>query len=114
MTQINITVFPNAEAWLKENLEYMATDNIAAVYPTNVDADKIEATYFDEEEGLEKSVGKERHVEMLAELVRLISEEKLFVGGIKNPMDLTDTGNWDVEVADAYFQLLYHGEVIYG
>jgi hypothetical protein len=51
---------------------------------------------------------------MLQELVNLIANKKLFVGCIQNPMDLTDVSNWDAEVVDAYFQLLYHGEVIYG
>lgn len=116
MTQIKAVIFENAEEWLKEQLSggYIATDRIAAVYPVKGVDENFGVTYYDSEEGVEKYVPFEKHVEALVKLVDLVSNKKLFVGGITNPIDLTDTGNWDVEVSDAFFQLCFHGEVIYG
>jgi len=114
-TEIRTTIFSNAEEWLKAELpEYINTDGVAAVYPiSDFDAD-FGRTYRDDEIGEEKYCDFKRHVEALKLLVQLIAAKQLFVGGIKNPADLTDTGNWDVEVSDAYFQLVYHGVVQYG
>lgn len=114
MTQIVAPIFTDAEAWLKENLSDMFVDTVSAVYPQSGFNEEMGRTYWDEEEGLVKSVTFEEHVKGLEKLVQLISEKKLFVGGVTNPIDLTDPCNWDVEVVDAYFQILYHGEVIYG
>lgn len=114
MTQITAPIFSDAEAFLKDLLPDMYTDNIAAVYPDGKLTEDFGRSYFDEEEEESKFVTFEGHVEALKELVRLVSEKKLFVGGIKNPTDLAEDVNWDAEVVDAYFQLCYHGEVIYG
>jgi hypothetical protein len=116
MTQITATIFPNAEEWLKENLRDFAVDGIAAVYPYptykfNADFGR---TYFDEEEDKLKYATLNDHVAALKLLCELVDQKKLFVGGVTNAQELTDGCNWDVEVVDAYFQLIYHGEVIYG
>jgi hypothetical protein len=114
MTQISAVIIPNAEGFIKENLADFAVDGISAVYPHSKLTDQFGRTYFDEEEGKAKFVNFESHVTSLEKLVELISDKKLFVGGITNPVDLADPCNWDAEVVDAYFQILYHGEVIYG
>ena len=115
MTQIVVPIFENAEEWLKENLQYIHCDGISAVYPAKWKFDEnFGRKYYDEEENKTKYADFQRHVWALEELTRLIANKKLFVGGITNPIELTDTSNWDVEVGDAYFQLCYHDEVIYG
>lgn len=111
---IKSIVFADPVAWLKENLGYFEADSVSPVYPVAGVTDDLVARYYDEEEDAEKCVDAEGHVAALAELVRLIDGQELFVGGLTSGMDLLDAGNWDIEVVDAYFQLCYHGEVIYG
>jgi hypothetical protein len=115
MTVIVAPIFEDAEAWLKDALPDMYVDGISPVYRTKLDKETFTGIYADEEEdGVRKEITLEHHVEGLKKLVELVANKKLFVGGVRNPMDLVDMCNWDVEVVDAYFQLLYHGEVIYG
>lgn len=114
MTAITATIIPDAEAFLTENLKDFAVDGISAVYPYTSFTPQLGRGYYDEEECNSKFVTFKEHVKGLQKLVSLISEKKLFVGGIENPVDLVDPCNWDAEVVDAYFQLLYHGEIIYG
>lgn len=115
MTQIIAPIFTDAEAWLKDALPDMYVDGISSVYRTKLDKETFTGIYADEEEdGVRKEITLEAHVKGLEKLVQLVSEKKLFVGGVRNPIELTDMCNWDAEVVDAYFQLLYHGEVIYG
>lgn len=114
MTTINAPIFTDAEAWIKENRPDMFVDGLAAVYPTTKFGPDGFTAYYDEEEDRTELKTLADHVEALQKLVNLVSEGKLWVGGIKNPFELADPCNWDVEVVDAYFQLLFHGEVIYG
>lgn len=114
MTQIIAPIFEDAEAWIKENRPDMYVDGVAVVYPVSKFRPDSVTSYRDEEENSQKALTMADHVRGLKQLVDLISNKKLFVGGITNPMDLTDGCNWDVEVVDAYYQLVYHGEVIYG
>jgi hypothetical protein len=116
MTTISTPIFENAEEWLETQITggYIATDDIAAVYPSGKYDEDFGCFFIDNEEGTAKYCDFERHVKALELLVKLVATKQLFVGGITNPVDLTDTGNWDVEVSDAFFQLVYHGEVIYG
>lgn len=116
MTQIISVVFEDAEAWILENLKNMEVDNVAAVYrsgPINL-LYGGHTKYTDKEEDSCKDATLEDHVHALKKLCSLIAEKKLFVGGITCPTELTEMENWDVEVTDAYFQLIFHGEVIYG
>jgi len=49
--------------------------------------------------------------------LRLLVEQigvTLFVGGLKSTVQLLDLGNWDAEVVDAFYQLVYRKEIIYG
>lgn len=55
----------------------------------------------------------EDQVKALRTLVKLVVGQALFVGGLKGG-EIADAGNWDVEVWDAFFQLCFHGKVIYG
>ena len=114
MTQIKSNIFPDVEAFLKENLRDFFVDNVAAVYPVSDLTDDLVATYEDEEENETKTVDSAGHVAGLRKLCELVDKQELFVGGVRAAIDLVDPCNWDVEVVDAYFQLLYHGEVIYG
>lgn len=124
MTAIQLTVFDNAEKWIKENLYYMSSDNVCAVRPvnavSNVDKDNPVLTnkhfpiqYEDIEEGTRKTCSLDDHVKALQLLCQDIGRS-LFVGGIKSPFELQDPGNWDIEVVDAYWQLVYYGKVLYG
>ena len=114
MTQISTVIIEDAEAFIKENYDYMCTDRIAAVYPcSKFNPDGI-TKYYDEEEDVTKDCTMADHVRALVKLVDLVSNKQIFVGGVTNPMDLLDLGNWDTEVVDAYYQLIYHDEVIYG
>jgi hypothetical protein len=113
MTTINATIIPDAEAWLKENIKDMSSDSVSAVYVTGINTD-FSITLFDEEEGQKKSFTLEQQVVALQKLADEIAGKRLFVGCLKSPTQLADPCNWDVEVADAFFQLVYHGEVIYG
>jgi hypothetical protein len=107
-------VFPNPIEWLRKELPDMLVDNISVVYPVesiNVDG----ATRFrDDEEDASKYLDMSHYVRALRQLVELVDGKKLFVGGVTGSADLVDAGNWDVEVVDAFYQLAYHGEVIYG
>lgn len=114
MTAITLTIFPDAEKWLRENLEqYIATDRVACVVLTGeLDLDGL-TRYTDTETDLDYDRDLAAHVRALQLLCEQVGRT-LFVGGVKSPYDLTDPGNWDVEVADAYFQLVALGEVVYG
>lgn len=112
-TTVILTIFEDAEAWLIENAQYIATDRVACVHPTSEFKPAGLTTYRDEEEEKTYDCDMAAHVKAL----QLLSESvgrTLYVGGIKNPFDLQDPGNWDIEVADAYFQLVALGEVVYG
>ena len=114
MTAIKATIFQDVEGWLQENLKDFEVDGVSAVYPYSGFTKEWSRTYFDEEENVAKVCSFEEHVKALRLLCELIDGEKLFVGMVNSAQELTDPCNWDVEVVDAYFQLIYHGEVIYG
>lgn len=111
--QIAITVFENPDLWLRENLGSMEGDGVCPVLPysgINLGGDM---EYEDIEEGSRKTCSWADHLDAL----RLLSEQigkTLFVGGLNAALELTDLGNWDSEVVDAYWQLVYHKQVIYG
>jgi len=110
---IVLTIFSDPDRWLRENLPDINTDGIAACQPIESINLGGNTRYIDQEEGIEKICTWEDHVTALRLLCEQVGKT-LFVGDIKNPADLTDAGCWDVEVADAYFQLVYRQEVIYG
>ena len=111
--KISITIFEDAEAWLIENLPDMCSDNICGVIPiTGFDPYGL-TTYKDFEEGSIKKCTMQDHIKALQLLCDQVGQT-IFVGGIKNSKELTDAGNWDIEVVDAYWQLVYYGKVIYG
>jgi hypothetical protein len=123
-TSITVTIFEDAEAWLRENIEDINTDNVAAVYPierVNLDGETkmvdVEEQDGVDEDGdpkpLEKIVTKADWLRGLQQLCEQVGKT-LFVGCLKGPYELQDAGNWDAEVADAYYQLVFRGEVIYG
>lgn len=115
MSKITITIFEDAEAWLKENSKYMHVDNVSSVRrasPYDPDGITKYSDMEDDDTGT-KGFSVAQHVAALQMLCEKIGRT-LFVGCIKNPYDLTDFANWDVEVTDAFWQLVYHGEVIYG
>lgn len=112
MTAIKCEIFPNAEQWLKENMEDLEVDSVCAIQRKE-SYDPAGTEYRDYEEGTKKTLDEKDHVKALQLLCDQIGKT-LHVGGITSPLQLEDTGNWDVEVVDAFFQLIYHGEVIYG
>lgn len=111
---VTVTIFPDADKWLRENLADMTFDNVAAVVPTdsplNLGGDN---EYKDHEDGTTKMCSWDDHLKALDLLAQKIGKT-LFVGGLKSPTELADAGNWDVEVVDAFYQLVYRQEVIYG
>lgn len=131
MTFISVTVFEDAEAWLRENLPDMCVDTVACVYPLTRFYPSGHTPYVDREELTEaqyeriqsgdditgitaiKQFTLADHVRALRLLCEQVGDT-LFVGGMKSPKDLVDPGNWDVEVTDAFYQLVYYGKVIYG
>lgn len=130
-TPITLTIFDNAEEWLRINLPDMSTDRVACVRPVararfNPDGlteyEDVEDTSDDrvneeDEDGnrygtLRKSCDMAAHVQALRLLCAQIG--RTLVGGLKSPFELVDPGNWDAEVVDAYYQLVMLGEVVYG
>ena len=122
-TPIVVPILDDAEKWLRENFHDLTTDSVCTILPDHkVDLDGW-TRWTDSEEDSEKTLKMEDYVKGLTLLFNQIGrkwvDEKgnqhgLFVGGITNPADLLDPCNWDAEVTDAFFQLCYHGEVIYG
>ena len=116
---IQVVVFPDPERWLRENGPALTGDNICAVRPKgpfNPDGLTTYVDTSDERPNLdisEKKCTLADHVTALQKLCEQVAVT-LFVGGVKSPLELCDPGNWDVEVVDAYWQLLFYGEVIYG
>lgn len=111
--EIKATIFPDAEVWLKENLPDMGVDSVAAVHRTSeVNLDGV-TSYKDFEENKVKHCKLQDHLEALQLLCDKIGKT-LFVGGLRGATELADAGNWDVEVVDAYYQLVFYKEVIYG
>lgn len=131
---IQVTVFEDAEAWLRKNLPDMQVDSVACVYPLTRFYPDGSTPYVDREELTEEEYARLDDHEDLGPLYRngkikqanmadhiralqLLCEkvgDTLFVGGCNGPKDLVDPGNWDIEVTDAYFQLVFYGKVIYG
>lgn len=126
---ITTTVIPDAVAWLRENLADYSLDGVSAIRPaapknlpeTPRIPEQITAMldsggtvlYYDREEGRWFRADLSAHVTALQKLCDQIGQT-LFVGGLKSPAEVAEPGNWDVEVWDAFFQLVTHGEVIYG
>lgn len=112
MTAITTVLFPDAEAWLKENMENMPQDNVCSIGHNKLKLDG-KTHFFDGEDESDKSLEMSDFVKALQLLCDQIGKT-LFVGCLTNPHDLLDLCNWDPEVTDAFYQLAYHGEVIYG
>lgn len=106
-------LFKDPQAFILHEVADMEVDNFCAVHPRGRMTEDGRV-YFDEEESVSKHCSMDEHVEALRKMVQLIDNQELFVGGIKCSLELTDPCNWDVEVFDAFNQLVYHGEVIYG
>lgn len=113
ITTIAVTVFPNAEEWLRTNVPDFNGDRVCAVRPTSPFNPNGLTSYEDIEEDTSRECTFEDHVMALQKLCEMVGFN-LFVGGIKSPLELVDPGNWDVEVVDAFWQLVYRGDVIYG
>lgn len=111
-TAISVAIFPDAEKWITDNVRDFYVDNVSAVYPVTK-FNPEGTTLTDSEEGTRKVCTMADYVDAL----RLLCEQigtTLFVGGLKSPIQLLDAGNWDAEVVDAFYQLVYRKEVIYG
>jgi len=111
-TVISAIIFPDAEKWITENIKNIYVDNVSAVYPVqkfNPKGTKIK----DIEEDTSKICTMADYVDALRLLVEQIGVT-LFVGGLKSTVQLLDLGNWDAEVVDAFYQLVYRKEIIYG
>jgi hypothetical protein len=110
---ITLTVFEDPAAWLRQHVPDMRVDSVAGVQRiSKFDPDGLTA-YEDFEEQTKKDCDLAAHVWALQLLCEQVGRT-LFVGGIKSPLELLDPGNWDVEVVDAYYQLVYYGKVLYG
>lgn len=111
-------VFPEPEKWLREHMEHLRsrTDRVCIVRPAGSWDPDGETLYLDREASSgDRYSGRtmKDHVKALQLLCRQVGKT-LHVGGIKNARDLVDIGNWDAEVVDAFWQLVFRGEVIYG
>lgn len=114
---ITATIFPDPLGWLRENANDFWPDSVSSMDRTQINWDEPTVCELrDEEEELTdpKSLTADDLVAALAKLCELVNERKLFVGGVRSAHDLRDGGNWDCEVVDAFWQIAYHGEVIYG
>jgi len=115
-TQITAAIFPNAEQWLTENMKDMGPDSITTVLPAlhlSLKGKTLWKDYSEEATIPKKYLTMTDYVKGL----QLLSDQigrTLFVGCLKSPIELIDPGNWDAEVVDAFYQLCYYGEVIYG
>lgn len=121
--KISIDIFEDAESWLRENIQDFIPDNVCAIQPKSKINFDGKTTLEDNEEETTKVVTKQDWLDALKILCQRIGtnwvdeegkEQGLFVGGINNPQQLTYAGNWDIEVVDAFYQLAYRKEVIYG
>lgn len=116
---ITITVFENAEEWLRENVRYLSSDSVACVRPVTRVNLNGKTMYEDVSGEMPKDLVSPRactladHIRALRQLASEVGRT-LFVGGIKHPLALQDAGNWDVEVTDAFWQFVMHKKVIYG
>lgn len=114
-TQISTAIIDDAEKWLKENIRDFSLDNFCAVYPKTINEDFSINLCDEEEDDKCKIITLAEQVEALCELVNRLTSGRLFVGGFsRSAVGIDDTSNWDVEVWDAFFQLCYHKDVIYG
>jgi hypothetical protein len=110
---ITLTVFADPEAWLRQHVPDIHVDYVAGVQRiSKFDPDGL-TRYQDCEEKTEKDCDLVAHVWALQLLCEQVGRT-LFVGGVTSPLELLDPGNWDVEVVDAYYQLVYYGKVLYG
>lgn len=111
---ISVTVFEDADKWLRDNLGDMTWDSVAAVVPTDSPLNLGgENEYEDREDGTKKMCSWDDHLKALDLLAQKIGKT-LFFGVLKSPTELADPCNWDVEVVDAFYQLVYRQDVIYG
>lgn len=112
-TQVNVAVFQCAEKWLLENINDMTIDGTTTVRPVEFYKSSKTWRVEDKEEEIEAVLTLNDLVAGLQLLAEQVGDT-LHVGGIESPKMLTDGGNWDVEVTDAFWQLAFYGEVIYG
>lgn len=112
MNEIILTVFKNPKEWILKNVPDMTSDRFCCVRPISKLTEKG-ASYEDIEENIKKFCSMEDHIIALQLLVEKVGRT-LFVGCVENPMDLIDPCNWDIEVTDAYWQLVFYKDVIYG
>ena len=115
--KVQITVFEDAERWLKDNLADLHVDNISTVYPLTEAKNLFRPNGFIEYEDKDSETTKRCTLQDHVNALQLLSEKvgkTLFVGGITSPLALQDAGNWDIEVADAFYQIVMLREVVYG
>ena len=129
---VSVVVFEDADKWLRENLPDMHADSVSCVYPLTRFYPDGATPYVDREELTEdqydrlcsgerdwdgitaiKWMKMDDHIRALLLLSEQVGDT-LFVGCLKGPYELRDPGNWDAEVVDAFYQLVYYGKVIYG
>lgn len=111
---IQSVVFPDPEKFIHDEVLTFDVDNVSACYPNGGFSNNGLLTIEDQHEGKSKLVTITGLVTALKQLCELIDGQKLFVGELKSAQELADPCNWDAEVVDAFWQLAYHGEVIYG
>lgn len=118
MTEITVTVFDDAEAWLEENLEKVSGDRYCPVRPiTDLNLEAGDGnpicTYRDFLKKKDFPATLDDHVEALILLVQRVVNE-LGIGEIESPWELLDPEAWDATVTDVFWQLVMYREVLYG
>lgn len=119
---ITAVIFADPLAWLHEERDALLAVNYdgasSMVVEEGLRDDDFEKAVVcslgDAEEGIDKAVTADDLISALRTLCELVDAGKLHVGGVRSARDLTDACNWDAEVVDAFWQIVYHGEVIYG
>lgn len=102
------------EQWLRDNIDVLSSDDLCVVYPIGSRTSLDEGiTYFDEEERSGRKCSLEDHIQAWQMLSNRIGKT-VFVGGLTSAKELEDPGNWDGEVVDVFWQLVYRRDIRYG
>lgn len=115
-TKIQATLFEDAEAFLREEIDgFISTLGMDHVTSFRLRHYSIQDMMF-EIEDTEDGTTKQLTLEDLIKALQLLCDGLgvNFHYSLLKPTDLKDPGNWDVEIVDAFFQLAFFGEVIYG
>lgn len=127
---ITAVIFKDPVQFILDNIKYYSLDNIAVCYPMEIKVQaenrEVFVKTFDAEEHTRKSHDMADCVRALRQFVEHINQgqwdkvtgennkNRIYIGHVPNPISLNSIDIWDIEVWDAFFQLLHNGEILYG